>query len=61
MYVVSKAGAIGPVEKVTYAHEYTHALQDQNFDLQAVIGDAQDQCDRTLARTASSRATPTCR
>ena len=27
------SGAIGPVEKVTYAHEYTHALQDQNYDL----------------------------
>ncbi len=51
LYVVSQSGAIGPVEKVTYAHEYTHALQDQNFDLQAVIGDAKDQTDRTLART----------
>jgi len=51
LYVVSKSGAIGPVEKVTYAHEYTHALQDQNFDLQAVVGDAKDQSDRSLART----------
>ena len=31
MYVVSEAAAIGPVEKITYAHEYTHALQDQSY------------------------------
>ncbi len=52
MYVVSKSGAIGPVEEITYAHEYTHALQDQHFGLRSVVGDAKDQGDRTLARTA---------
>jgi hypothetical protein len=52
MYVVSKSGAIGPAEEVTYAHEYTHALQDQHFGLRSVVGDAKDQGDRTLARTA---------
>src|SRR5215216_3121942 len=31
LYVVSKSGALGPTEKTTFAHEYTHALQDQNF------------------------------
>jgi hypothetical protein len=51
MYVVSKSGAIGPAEEVTYAHEYTHALQDQHFGLRSVVGDAKDQGDRTLART----------
>ena len=39
MYVVSKDGAVGPVEEITYAHEYTHALQDQAFDLEAVVGE----------------------
>ena len=34
LYVVSKAGGVGPLEKFLYSHEYTHALQDQNFDLQ---------------------------
>ena len=30
MYVVvSESGEIGPAEQITYAHEYTHALQDQ--------------------------------
>jgi hypothetical protein len=52
MYVVSQDGAIGPFEEITYAHEYTHALQDQAFNLKALQGDAVDQGDRTLARTA---------
>ena len=52
MYVVSKDGTIGPAEKITYAHEFTHALQDQRFELKNVVGDAPDQSDRTLARTA---------
>ncbi|HET7830169.1 MAG TPA: hypothetical protein VFL03_11475 [Candidatus Limnocylindrales bacterium] len=51
MYVVSSTGEIGPAEKITYAHEYTHALQDQKFTLRDVQGDAKDQGDRTLART----------
>jgi len=52
LYVISDASAIGPVEKATYAHEYTHALQDQVYGLKAVIGDATDQSDRSIARTA---------
>jgi hypothetical protein len=51
MYVVSQTGEIGPTEEITYAHEYTHALQDQAFGLRKVVGDATDQSDRTLART----------
>ena len=52
MYVVSKDGGIGPVEEITYAHEFTHALQDQAFDLRKVVGKATDQSDRTTARSA---------
>jgi hypothetical protein len=51
MYVVTNTGEIGPAEKITYAHEYTHALQDQRFTLRDVVGDAKDQGDRGLART----------
>jgi hypothetical protein len=51
MYVVSNTGEIGPAEKITYAHEYTHALQDQKFTLKDVQGTAKDQSDRSLART----------
>lgn len=52
MYVVTKSGAIGPVEEITYAHEYTHALQDQAFGLRKLVGDDRDQGDRALARSA---------
>jgi hypothetical protein len=50
MYVVAPSGTIGPVEEITYAHEYTHALQDQAFGLKSIVGDVTDQGDRTLAR-----------
>ena len=33
MYLVSGKTTLGPEDKVTLAHEYTHALQDQYFDL----------------------------
>ena len=33
MYVVSGATSFGPEQKVTLSHEFTHALQDQYFDL----------------------------
>ena len=52
MYVVSGDGEIGPVEEITYAHEYTHALQDQAFTLRDVVGEETDQSDRTMARAA---------
>lgn len=32
MYVVGD-GDFGGIERMTYAHEYTHTLQDQNYDL----------------------------
>jgi hypothetical protein len=51
MYVVTSTGEIGPAEKITYAHEYTHALQDQQFTLRDLMGDAKDQGDRALARS----------
>ena len=50
MFVVSRSGAIGANEKVTYAHEYTHALQDQNFPVFGEYKDVIDQSDRTMAR-----------
>lgn len=50
LYVVSKSGALGPTEQVTFAHEYTHALQDQNFGLGNLQLDAVGQGDTSLAR-----------
>jgi hypothetical protein len=52
LYVLSKEGGVGPVEKVYYSHEYDHALQDQHFDLQAMTEGLQDQTDRLLAHQA---------
>jgi hypothetical protein len=50
LYVLSKEGSVGAVEKVYYSHEYDHALQDQHFDLEAMTDGLDDQTDRLLAR-----------
>ena len=33
-YIIDRDKPFGPVDQVTTAHEYTHALQDQHFDLE---------------------------
>jgi hypothetical protein len=33
-YIIDTGQPFGPSDKITTAHEYTHALQDQNFDLE---------------------------
>jgi hypothetical protein len=50
LYVVSKTGGLGPAEQVTFAHEFTHALQDQHFDLTKFGVDTVGQGDQSLAR-----------
>jgi hypothetical protein len=50
LYVVSKSGGLGPTEKITFAHEFDHALQDQNFGLDKLQLDAVGESDRSLAR-----------
>ena len=50
MVVVSKSGRVGGTEKVTFAHEFTHALQDQAFGLEGIDVDAVGQGDRSLGR-----------
>jgi hypothetical protein len=50
LYVVSRTGGLGPTEKTTFAHEYTHALQDQNFELSKLELDATGEGDRAIAR-----------
>ena len=52
LFVVSRSGRLGPVEEVTYSHEFTHQLQDQSFDLDKLIVDATNQSDRALAQLA---------
>jgi predicted small lipoprotein YifL len=48
LFVVSRSGVIGPLEEATYAHEFTHQLQDQRFKLDELGLDAIDQSDRQL-------------
>jgi hypothetical protein len=52
LFVVSRSGAIGPADESTYAHEFTHQLQDQHVDLDKLGIDVADQSDRSLARLA---------
>ncbi|MEO6206538.1 MAG: hypothetical protein ABIP77_01125, partial [Candidatus Limnocylindrales bacterium] len=33
LYVVSRSGTVNGADKITFAHEYDHALQDANFDI----------------------------
>ena len=52
LFVVSRSGAIGPTQRATYAHEFTHELQDQHFGIAKLGLDVHDQGDRSLARLA---------
>jgi hypothetical protein len=52
LFVVSRSGGVGPAEEVTYAHEFTHQLTDQRFDLARLGVDAANQSDRALAQLA---------
>lgn len=48
--VVSSAQAITPLNEITLAHEITHAVQDQHFDLAKLTGDSgNSNSDRDLA------------
>jgi hypothetical protein len=53
LFVVSRTGqTVGPVERATYAHEFTHQLQDQTYDLGSLDTTSVDQSDRALAQLA---------
>lgn len=52
LYVVSSANPLGVNERITFAHEYDHALQDQNTDVFSDQEGILDQTDRILARQA---------
>ena len=52
LFVVNRSGGLGAVELVTYAHEFTHQLQDQRIGLDSLGLDVADQSDRSLARLA---------
>jgi hypothetical protein len=52
MYLVSGSSVFGPEQKVTLAHEFTHALQDQYFDLRALQSRTERNGDYSLALEA---------
>ena len=52
LYLLSVTGSVGPEQRLTFSHEFTHALQDQNFGLGKLAIGTVDQSDRDLARTA---------
>jgi hypothetical protein len=50
LFIVSRSGELGATERVTYAHEFTHELQDRAFDLESLgLDEAFDEGDRALA------------
>ena len=43
LYLIGDSAAVtGPMDKLTLAHEYAHALQDQHFDLSALMDEDED-------------------
>lgn len=51
LYVVTK-GQFSLLDRLTFAHEYVHGLQDQSFDLEAFVEDEELSDDEVLARMA---------
>ena len=52
LYLRGEVGEIAAQELLTYAHEYTHALQDQHFDLESLPTDVEDNADLSTAAVA---------
>jgi hypothetical protein len=59
LFVVSRSGNLGALERSTFAHEYTHALQDQAFDYWGDADTWRDNGDLALARTSLSEGDAT--
>ena len=55
MYVIQEEGFGGP-ERMTYAHEYTHVLQDQYYDLQNGLKLSTEDCQADSERCAAVTA-----
>jgi hypothetical protein len=55
LYVVQGRGFRGP-ERLVYAHEYTHVLQDQNYKLEEVLGYSDERCDEDTEGCAALQA-----
>ncbi len=55
MFVVQGQGFEG-TERLTYSHEYTHVLQDQNFDIKNGLNYSDDACEVDTERCAGIQA-----
>jgi hypothetical protein len=55
MDVVQGSG-FGGSERLTYAHEYTHALQDQNYDIENGLNYTDESCEEDSERCAAVQA-----
>jgi hypothetical protein len=55
LYVVQGEAFRGP-ERLTHAHEYTHALQDQHYDLRNGLGFNDEACELDSERCAAVQA-----
>ena len=55
MFVVQGTGFNGP-EHLTYAHEFTHVLQDQNYDIKNGLKYNDDTCEVDTERCAAIQA-----
>lgn len=55
MFVVAGQG-FGGYEKFTYSHEFTHALQDQNFDIEHGLNYNDQACKNETERCAAVQA-----
>jgi hypothetical protein len=55
MFVVQGQGFQGP-ERLTYSHEYTHVLQDQNYDIKNGLNYNDDACEVDTERCAAIQA-----
>jgi len=54
--VVVQDTAFGGSERLTYSHEYTHALQDQNFDIKNGLKYYKEICEENSERCAAIQA-----
>ncbi len=54
--VVVQGSQFGGLERLTYAHEYTHALQDQNYDIRDGLDYNDESCERDSERCAALNA-----
>jgi len=52
LYVITGHDPLAPMERVTFAHEMTHALQDQHYDIRTLMPKHSDNSDRDLAVSA---------